>query len=414
MKLRLYSILMLFLIIMLTSCGTAGSNSDQSAQEQISSEQENHPDNSPQEIPEEENNASENLYEYHETDFSEAGELTVHFINAGQADATLFIYESEIRTYQVLFDTGDWNNTLVIDYLEANEIDYLDILISSHPHADHIGQMDLIINALDVNEVWMSGAESDSDTYERVLDTVLASEAAYEEPRAGDSYELGSFSIDILHPASLSGDLNEDSLAAKFMFGETSFLLTGDGETHAETSMLHRSDNLEADVLQLGHHGSNTSTSEEFLEAVNPDIAVISAGENNSYGHPHTEVIERVENEAIDLYGTYVHGHIIITSDGNNVTVSTETDGNVTAQESEQKNENNPQNNENINPIDCIDINKADKEELEQIIHIGEERAADIIDARPFQYVSDLTAIHGISESRLSDIKNQGEACVAD
>src|SRR5699024_10646185 len=231
-------------------------------------------------------------------------DLEVHYIDAGQADATLFQYKDENNSYSILYDTGDWNKNDVINYLDAQNVSSIDLVVVSHPHADHIGQLAKVMNTYDVGEVWSSGGEGSSHTFQQAMEAVLASDADYDEPRAGDEMEIGPMDIEVLHPSSLTGDLNKDSISLRFTYGEVSFVFTGDAYKEDELAMMNRAETVEATILQLGHHGSNTSSDTKFIQAVDPDVAIYSASANNSYGHPHPEVISLIQNAGITLYGT--------------------------------------------------------------------------------------------------------------
>ena len=354
--------------------------------------------------------------------------LDVHFIDVGQADATLFQFKDNGETYNILFDAGDWNRNDVVNYLQAHSISTLDLVIISHPHADHIGQLANIIEQFSVGEVWMSGNSATSQTFQRAAEAVLNSDASYAEPRAGEIYDVGSLTLEILHPSSLTGGLNEDSISIRFTYGNVAFVLTGDAYKENERTMMNRT-SVQADVLQLGHHGSNTSTDAQFLKAVDPSIAIYSAGANNSYGHPHEEVVSLVQNQGIDLYGTDVHGTIIVTTDGDSLNVSTQQDGTISPKSTSSSEKSNSkisasskQNTSNStsknktntskSASNCIDINSASFDEVQEIIHIGPARAEDLLDLRPFKSVDDLTRINGIGPARIDDIKAEGKACV--
>jgi len=246
--------------------------------------------------------------------------LRVHFIDAGQGDATLL----EGPDFTILIDAGRHDNEKVIDYLRTLNIQHIDLLIGTHPHADHIGQFPQILGNYHVHEVWMSGDLHTTLTFERALDAILASDARYNEPRAGDSYTLGSSLIEVLNPNTLTGQLNNGSIVIRVIFSNIIFLFMGDAEIPAEEEILNRGHALKADILKVGHHGSRSSTSYRFLEAVDPEIAIYSAGHGNSYGHPHPEVIERLNLFGIDVYGTDTHGSIIISTDGKTYLIETE------------------------------------------------------------------------------------------
>lgn len=238
--------------------------------------------------------------------------LTVHFIDAGQGDATLL----QGPDFTILIDAGRHDDDKVIRYLKSTSIQHLDLLIGTHPHADHIGQFPQIMEAYPVNEVWMSGDVHTTRTFERALDAILESDTNYTEPRAGESYTIGSAIVDVLHPGKLNGDLNHGSIVVRITFSDVSILFMGDAELLAEEEILRSEHPVQVDILKIGHHGSRSSSSKEFLQKVDPDIAIYSAARGNSYGHPHPEVMERLTKKGMDVYGTDMHGTIRIVSDG--------------------------------------------------------------------------------------------------
>lgn len=348
-------------------------------------------------------------------------DLKVHYIDAGQADATLFQYTEQDEHFTILYDTGDWNKNDVVNYLDSQNITYIDLVIVSHPHADHIGQLADIVQAYEVGEVWLSGNTSSSKTFQKSVEAIMASDADYYEPRVGESFEIGPMEIEVLHPEKLSGDLNQDSISLRFVYGDMKFIFTGDAYKEQELQMIHNGMEVEANFIQLGHHGSNTSSDQTFLQAVNPDVAIYSAGANNSYGHPHREVVSLIQDLGIKLYGTDVHGTIIVTTDGSDYDILTKEDGTISPKSTgTSNNHHNPQQadqkkdeQQDSKPDNhCININQASYEEIQKIIHIGPARAQDLIDQRPFDSVDDLTSIKGIGNARIADIKEEGLACV--
>lgn len=382
-------------------------------------------------------------------------DLKVHFVDVGQADATLFQYSDQGKNYNILFDAGDWNKTDLVTYLHSQSINSLDLVIISHPHADHIGQLAPIMKEFTVHEVWMGGNTATSQTFQRALEAVLNSDADYVEPRAGEVYDIGPLSLEVLHPSQLTGDLNQDSISIRFLYGKIGFILTGDAYKQNELEMIQRNSNLKSEILHLGHHGSNTSTDAKFLDAVKPKLAIYSASSNNSYGHPHPEVVSLIKDKGIDLYGTDVHGTILITTDGQTYKVQTKKKGTVKAEKtkststtkkgktsqsgkksnssksrnksssassnksnsgsSDQSKEEKKQEEKRNDPppaSNCVNINKASTEELQEIIHIGPERAEELVKLRPFTSVDDLSRIKGIGPKRLEDIKKQAKACL--
>jgi len=325
--------------------------------------------------------------------------VIVHFIDAGQGDATLL----EGTDFTILIDAGKHNRSEVVPYLHSQKIRTIDLLIGTHPHADHIGQFRQVLRSFSVKEVWMSGDSHTSLTFERTLDAISDTVAAYQEPRAGDTFNFGSATLEILNPAEVTGDLNDGSIVTRVLFEELVLLFAGDAETHAEQKMMDRGHELTSHLLQVGHHGSRTSSTQPFLEAVRPEVAVYSAGKGNSFGHPHPEVIDRFENMGVVVYGTDVNGTILVYSDGMNYHLNTSRGDPVRAPPGVLSSE----------VSDCLNINTAiNKEELAKIIHIGPATANEIIRLRPFISVDHLTRVNGIADHRLSDIKEQGLACV--
>lgn len=335
-------------------------------------------------------------------------ELTVHYIDANQGDATLFQYED----YTILYDTGDWKDKRVIDYLNQLKIDTIDLIIISHPHADHIGQLEQIIQSIDVDEVWMTENVANTKVFQGAIEAILNSDAEFYNPEAGETFDIGSMELLILHPETLTNHLNEDSLSVRFTYGDVSFVFTGDAYKNEEQMILNRDFSIEADFLQLGHHGSNTSSDPSFIEAVDPVYAIYSAGEDNQYGHPHAEVVNYFEKTDIKLLGTDVHGTITVTTDGKSFTVTTERDGSIVVPSHNERNNGTKEHGEAFYDGDCIDINEATTEQLTEIIHIGSKRVEELVKNRPYATVDELTKINGIGDGRIADIKSEGLACV--
>lgn len=329
------------------------------------------------------------------------GVLEIHFIDVGQGDATLFLGPD----FTMLVDAGRHDRSDVVPYLQKVGVQRIDLLVGTHPHADHIGQMDKVLEAFDVVDVWLSGDVHTSRTFERLIDAILAEGAGYHEPRAGERFTLGSARIEIVHPAEVTGDFNNGSIGMRVLYGDVIVLLTGDAETEAEREMIARGHELAADILHVGHHGSRTSTSRELLEAVRPKVAIYSAGSGNEYGHPHAEVIERLSRHGVVIYGTDIHGTIKVTTDGVSFEITTERA---------------PQGPTIIDRVAAgagcapgqVDVNTASLEQLVAIVHIGDARAAELIAKRPYASLDDLLKIQGIGQGRLGDIKKQGLACV--
>lgn len=351
-----------------------------------------------------------------------AGSLTVHYLDVGQGDSTLLLGPD----FTILIDAGRHDRNDVVPHLERLGVTHIDLLIATHPHADHIGQMDRVVRRFSVTEVWMSGATTTSQTFERVLDAIVSSDAGYHEPRAGETQVLGSARIEVLNPVRVSSDVHESGIALRIRFGDVFFLFTGDIETGTEAAMIARGHDLRAHILQLGHHGSRTSTSPAFLQAVQPSLAIWSASATNQYGHPHAEVVDRIAAASIATYGTALHGSITVTTDGSTFAISTATSTAAQtlppaqappAQALPPAPTQPPTAVPTLAPpappvANCVNINTASVQELQAIIHIGPARAEAMIGQRPFRSVADMTRISGIGPARLADIQSQGLACV--
>ncbi|ALA55083.1 ComEC/Rec2 family competence protein [Shouchella clausii] len=247
-----------------------------------------------------------------------SAQVIVDFLDVGQGDSTL-VRAGETT---VLIDTG--RNRSTLDQLEDRGVVDLDLLILTHAHADHITNADTIVKEMSPAEVWMSSTPANSQVYERLLDALIETDTHVEYPTTGDSYEVGSLDFSIVHPLSLIGDLNNDSLSFQMVAANTSFLFTGDAEERAENMMLGTRLQLQSDIYHMGHHGSRTSSSAPFMSAVRPEVAIYSAGINNSYGHPHKEAIDRVRAVGATIYGTAENGTVTVNVTNSGYTIQTE------------------------------------------------------------------------------------------
>jgi len=347
------------------------------------------------------------------------GNMIVHYIDVGQGDATLL----QGPDFTILIDAGRHTQNDVVSYLKSVGINELDLIVGTHPHADHIGQIDKVIKEISVKEVWMSGDPHTSQTFERVLDAILSSDANYVEPRAGEVYDIGSLRIEVVNPDKINGNLHEGSISLRAVYGEVRFMFTGDAEKQTEEAMLNRNYDLKSDIFQLGHHGSSTSNTKAFLDVVQPKVAIYSAGSGNSYGHPHDEVIQRLKDMKITIYGTNTHGTIKVTTDGKTYNVSTAKIGSIGVQTTTTSTIE-PKKEESVpTPIPkpvaacevgTVAINFAGVEELKEIHQISDNRANQIIDLRktsPFTTYKSLERISGVGAVLSTQIEEQGIIC---
>jgi len=248
-----------------------------------------------------------------------SGQLIVHFIDVGQGASQLLIGPTG-KT--MLIDAGNNDKEVyIVDYLKQENISKIDILIGTHPDADHIGGLDAVIEHFDIGKVYLPKIQANTKTFEDVLLAVKKKNLKVTTAKAGVVLDWEEkVEAQMIAPIDTYTDTNEMSAVLRLIFGDTSFLLTGDAESKSEADMLKSGVSLQADVLLVSHHGSKTSTSEEFLKAVKPKHAVIQSGKDNKYGHPADNVLERLKRHKVKVYRNDLQGHIIFTSDGNAIT----------------------------------------------------------------------------------------------
>ncbi len=245
--------------------------------------------------------------------------LEVHFIDVGQGDATL-IRQSN---HSMLIDAGNNSKgTAIQAYLKSQNIEKLDYVIGTHPDADYIGGLDVILYKFDWDIIMMPQVEKDTRTYEDVMKVIEDKNCKITVPTPGDSYNLGEAEFTIVCPQEkdYGENANEYSIGLRLKFGENYFLFTGDAEEASEEDMLESGMDLSADVFKAAHHGSDTANTEAFLKAVSPEAVVISCGEENSYGHPRAAVMNELLQMGVDIYRTDEQGTVVAHSDGKNIT----------------------------------------------------------------------------------------------
>lgn len=250
---------------------------------------------------------------------SERSELSVHYIDVGQGDATLI----QCGERAMLIDAGNNDKgTAVRAYLNNRNVQKLDLVIGTHGDADHIGGLDVVIYNFDCGTIIMPDRERDTKTYRDVIDTIENKNYKLTYPEVGKTYALGDAEVEIIAPCNYGYGNNENdySVGVLVTYGDTAFLFTGDAETDAEADILQNGIDIDCDVFKASHHGSSTANSEPFLDAALPEYAVISCGAGNDYGHPHAEVMNELRSRGIKVFRTDEQGTIVAVSDGKNIT----------------------------------------------------------------------------------------------
>ncbi len=241
--------------------------------------------------------------------------FSVHFIDVGQGDSTLLI-SPDNKT--MLIDAGDNSQgSKIANYLNNLNIKKIDILIGTHPDADHIGGLDYLINHFDIGLFCMPNKSHSTNTFKDVLLAAKNKNLKINKAKSGMNFSLGKFiKCSILSPTKNYNDNNLCSLVIKSTYKNKSFLLTGDAEFENEQDMINSNYNIKSNILKVGHHGSSSSTSEDFLLKVKPDIAVISCKYNNKYHHPSEKTLTLLKKYNIPLYRTDKQGNIVLFCDG--------------------------------------------------------------------------------------------------
>ena len=253
------------------------------------------------------------------------GNINIHIIDVGQADCILLMSGSS----NMLIDTGDLDDDYtdkILKYLKAQGVSELEYLVLTHPDADHIGGAPEVINEFNVKNCILPDFAKDTNIYENTITALEENDVNVIEGKSGYSFNFGDSLCNVLAPIEEAKEANNSSVVIKLTHGENTFLFTGDAELESEELMISKysAQDLDCDFLKSGHHGSTTSSSQPFLDAVTPTYAVMSCGEGNKYGHPHSETIEKYEKMGIEYYRTDIHGTILVISDGSTITITPE------------------------------------------------------------------------------------------
>ncbi len=339
-----------------------------------------------------------------------SADLTVHFIDVGQGDAILLQHQAGDT---VLIDGGDRSASVedkLISYLTEAGVESFDAIISTHPHADHIGGLPAVLENFPVDAIYDSGKVHTSQTYENYLMLIDEKDIPYKTPRRGDKIELDNLTFDIIHPGEDVDEysLNDASITAHLQYGQISFIFTGDIEESAEREIIETDIDIKSTVLKVAHHGSKTSTNDYFLDAVNPEVAIIQVGEDNRFKHPAPEVINRLQANNIEIFRNDLNGGIVINTDGETYSLETAS----SAQEEVDKDLSEMNENEEV-PADTylLNLNQASKSQLESLWGVGSVTADKIIEYREendgFQTIEEIKEVDGIDENKFNRWRDQ-------
>lgn len=252
--------------------------------------------------------------------------LEIYYFDVGQADSILI----KDNNNNLLIDAGNnEDGEKLVNYLKNDlNITKFNMIVGTHPHEDHIGGLDNIIDSFDIDTILMPNATTTSKTFESVLDSIERKKYKITVPKTNEEFNYDNINLKILHTGTNEKDLNNTSIVIKLTYINNKFLFMGDATSKVEKKLLEK--DIESDVLKIGHHGSEYSTTNKFLEKVNPKYAIIQVGKNNTYKHPKQTTLDKLNAKNIKIYRTDIDGTIKLTSDGNNIkfkTIKTDLNG---------------------------------------------------------------------------------------
>ena len=249
------------------------------------------------------------------SDISDDSSFIIHFFDVGEGDSTLV----ECDGHYMLIDGGNPSySSFLYSYLEKRDIKYIDYIVCTHEHEDHVGGLAGALNYASVGLAYAPVTESETKAFNSFIKYLDAQGKSLTVPKAGEIFSLGSATVQIVGPIDMSlaeDNINNSSIVLHIKYGSTSFLITGDAEEAEELSIVESHFDIKSNVMKIGHHGSYTSTTDAFIKAIDPEYCIISVGEDNAYGHPHDEVMDRIEKYGAQIYRTDLNGEITCISD---------------------------------------------------------------------------------------------------
>ena len=252
-------------------------------------------------------------------------DLQVYFIDVGQADSILIANNDNY----MLIDAGNnEDGDKLVKFLKNQGIKKFNYVIGTHPHEDHIGGLDNVINNFKIDKIYLPDVTTTTKSFDEVINSLEDNNLSITIPKVGETFELGEAKLKVLYSGTDSEELNNSSIVVKMVFGDYSYLFTGDATSKIEEIIIN--EDIDVDVLKVAHHGSPYSTTPKFISKVKPKYAIIPVGKENNFGHPSQNIINRIKLYTDKIYCTDELGTIVFNSDGKNIEVynyKTDTNG---------------------------------------------------------------------------------------